>query len=158
MTAIVVAVTGAVTFATLALEGERRRRALDADPDRDPDREVLEAAREVMELAIDLARGAPSERNVKRAEAAVEEVRKIEGRARARAEARRRAEEWKERVRVKGGERDDVLDEGEKIENELAARRRAREAREKKPPIAGASARGRRRRRRRARAREVDDE
>ena len=141
MTAIVVAVTGAVTFATLALEGERRRRALDADPDRDPDREVLEAAREVMELAIDLARGAPSERNVKRAEAAVEEVRKIEGRARARAEARRRAEEWKERVRVKGGERDDVVDEGEKIENELAARRRAREAREKKPPIAGASAR-----------------
>ena len=94
-----------------------------------------------MELAIDLARGAPSERNVKRAEAAVEEVRKIEGRARARAEARRRAEEWKERVRVKGGERDDVVDEGEKIENELAARRRAREAREKKPPIAGASAR-----------------
>ena len=141
MTAIVVAVTGAVTFATLALEGERRRRARDADPDRDPDREVLEAAREVMELAIDLARGAPSERNVKRAEAAVEEVRKIEGRARARAEARRRAEEWKERVRVKGGERDDVVDEGEKIENELAARRRAREAREKKPPIAGASAR-----------------
>ena len=32
----------------------------------------------MMELAIDLARGAPSERNVKRAEAAVEEVRKIE--------------------------------------------------------------------------------
>lgn len=139
--AIVVAVTSAATFATLALEGDRRRRARDRDPDRDPDLEVLEAAREVMELAVDLARGAPNERNATRAAAAVEEVRRIEGRVRARAEARRRAEEWKERVRVKGGDQGEaVVDEGEKIENELAARRRAREAREKKPPIAGASA------------------
>ena len=139
--AIVVAVTSAATFATLALEGDRRRRARDRDPDRDPDLEVLEAAREVMDLAVDLARGAPNERNATRAAAAVEEVRRIEGRVRARAEARRRAEEWKERVRVKGGDQREVeVDEREKIENELAARRRAREAREKKPPIAGASA------------------
>jgi len=140
--AIVVAVTSAATFATFALEGDRRRRARDRDPDRDPDLEVLEAAREVMELAVDLARGAPNERNATRAAAAVEEVRRIEGRVRARAEARRRAEEWKERVRVKGGDdrREVEVDDRKKIENELAARRRAREAREKKPPITGASA------------------
>ena len=44
-------------------------------------------------------------------------------------------------MRVKGGERDDVLDEGEKIENELAARRRAREARGEETTNRGREAR-----------------
>ena len=137
------AAISAATLSVFALEGARRKRAADRAAGRDPDEEVLRAAIEVAELAESMARRWPSEKTMKRAKAARAEATEIRRRRDARRDAAKRAEEWKERVRVKGGEREEASDgdaERARLDAEAAARARAKEAREKKAPIPGASA------------------
>ena len=137
------AAISAAALSVFALEGARRKRVADRAAGRDPDEEVLRAAVEVAELAESMARRWPSEKTMKRAKAARAEATEIRRRRDARRDAAKRAEEWKERVRVKGGEGEEASEgdaERARLDAELAARARAKEAREKKAPMPGASA------------------
>ena len=130
-----------------AAERWRRRAAAATADGVDLDAGVLRRARAVEALALEMLREYPSERAARGHRDAVRERRAIEARMAARVEARAKAKAWRERVRVKGSE--DALAPGSgaeefeaktaRLDAELAARRRAREAREKKPPMTGAS-------------------
>lgn len=112
-----------LTLAFLALEGGRRRRRAMLVEGFDPDEELLKHSARVLKMAEQMYQENPSERNRRHVDAAMDETRRLSGRLRQRKDAEARAEAWKERVRVrKAGEAGATADD------------------DKKPPLAGSSA------------------
>lgn len=112
-----------LTLAFLALEGGRRRRQAMLVEGFDPDEELLKHSARVLKMAEQMYQENPSERNRRHMDAAMEETRRLSGQLRQRKDAEARAEAWKERVRVrKAGEAGATADD------------------DKKPPLAGSSA------------------
>ena len=140
-----------------ALEVDRRKRVSARERGIDPDADTHAALCELVRVAEELFERAPSEKNAKKVNEARAALRDVETRQRERIEARRRAEEWKTRVRVKGSEEDEAItmddagargeigigadarEERVRVEAILRAKRREREAEAKKPPLAGSS-------------------